>query len=98
MTIKDVKEMYEGMYAELEVYETWSVGKHYPNHFHTDNCFYVIEGYNDDSEVGLYELMDEEEYNNSILANTEMFADFEDWYGNKDARILCVMLKKERFI
>ena len=92
MTIKEVKEMYKGQYDELEVYSTWNVGEHYPNHFLTDNCRFTEE-YTDESEVGLYELMDEEDYNHSIMANASDYADFEEWYGNKDARVLCIMIK-----
>lgn len=92
MTIKEVKEMYKGQYYEIEVYEPNSRGNHYPNHFHTDNCKFTEE-FTDESEVGLYELMDEEDYNHSIMANTSDYADFEEWYGNKEAKVLCIMLK-----
>lgn len=91
MTIKEVKEMYDKQYKDVEVYEPNSSGKYYPNHFHTDNCKCVDE-YTDESEVGLYELMDEEDYNNSIMANSSEYADFEEWYDNKDAKVLCIML------
>ena len=53
----------------------------------------MSQNYDDDMEVGLYELMDEEEYNNTIMANCDIYADFEDWYGDKDAKVLCVMIK-----
>jgi hypothetical protein len=36
--------------------------------------------------------MSEEEYDHSILANTSDKADFIDWYGDKDAKVLCIML------
>lgn len=36
--------------------------------------------------------MDEESYEQSILANADLRANFEDWYGNKDAKVLCMML------
>ena len=91
MTVKEVKEMYEGQYKEIEVYSTWNVGKHYPDHFHTDNCKFTEE-FTDESKVGLYELMDEEDYNHSIMANASDYVDFEDWFGNKNAKILCIML------
>lgn len=97
MTIKDVKEEYKNKYVELEVYEAMSGGKYYPSNFHTDNCRSLGEdspygNYDDDMEVGLYELMDEEEYNNTIMANCDIYADFEDWYGDKDAKVLCLSL------
>lgn len=91
MTIKEVKEMYKDKYAEVEVY--MPVDK-MPNHFSTDNCKDAYS-YNDDTEAELYELMDEDTYNGTILANTEVTADFADWFGNKDANILCIMIKKQ---
>lgn len=91
-TVKDVKELYKGEYAEIEVYKPVGVGEHYPDHFHTDNCKGIEEGFDDESEVGLYELMDEDDYNDSILANSCMKADFGEWYGSKDAKVLCMML------
>lgn len=98
MTIKDVKKEYKGEYVELEVYEAVSGGKYYPSSFHTDNCRSLGEdsphgNYDDDMEVGLYELMNEEEYNNTIMTNCDIYADFEDWYGDKDAKVLCIMIK-----
>lgn len=92
MTIKNVKDMYKGKYEDIEIYRPCSIGEHYPNHFHTDNCSFTEE-FTDESEVGLYELMDEEDYNNSIMSNVSDYADFEGWYGNKNAKILCIMLK-----
>lgn len=95
MTIKEIKEMYKGQYDDVEVYEVSSpnsIGEHYPNRFHTDNCNFTEE-FTDESEVGLYELMDEEQYNHSILANSELTVDFKDLYGNKEVKVLCIMLK-----
>lgn len=95
MTIKEVKEMYKGQYDDFEVYKANSVGEHYPTHFHTDNCRFVDEDpevYTDESEVGLWDLMDEVDYNNSIMANTSDYANFDMWYNKKDAKVLCVML------
>lgn len=41
----------------------------------------------------LYSLMDETEYNNSILANTDTYADFANWYDDKNAKVLCALIK-----
>ena len=89
MTVKEVKEMYKGQYEEIEVYSTWNVGKHYPDHFHTDNCKFTEE-FTDESKVGLYELMDEEDYNNSILANCSV--EFEEIYEKND-KILVIVIE-----
>ena len=98
MTVAEVKELYKGEYVDLEVYKPLSRGHYYPNHFHGDNCVGLGDGspegdYTEDMEVGLYELMDEEEYNNALMANGDIYADFEDWYGDKDAKVLCIMIK-----
>lgn len=93
MTIKEVKKMYKGQYEDIEVYKPNSIGRYYPNHFHTDNCKFTEE-YSDESEVGLYELMVEEDYKHSINANSCVTTDFEEWYGNKKAKVFCVMLKE----
>lgn len=90
MTVSEVKNLYEGQYTCVEVYEAKSKGENYPYHFHTDNCYCVEE--RADDEVGFYELMDEETYEHSILATANLRANFEDWYGNKDAKVLCMML------
>lgn len=93
MTIKEVKEIYKGQYENIEVYRPNGIGNHYPNHFHTDNCKFTEE-YTDDSEVGLYELMDEEDYEHSINANSCVTTDFMEWYDNKKAKVLCIMLRE----
>lgn len=92
MTVKEVKETYEGKFADIEVYVPISTGEFYPDHFHTDNCT-GTDDYSESAEVGLVELMDEDEYNSSLLANCDVAADFGDWYGDKNAKVLCVMLK-----
>lgn len=94
MTIREIMDMYD--VADVEVYESKGVGPHFPNHFHTDNCV-AVENYdiNQEHDRILYEVMDEEEYNQTILANTSVLADFEGWYGDKDAKVLCIMIEPE---
>lgn len=45
-------------------------------------------------EVLSFELMTEEDYNNSILANSSETADFLTWYDDKDVKILCIAVKE----
>lgn len=92
MKIRDLKEMYKGEYCEVEVFKANESGEYYPDHFHTDNCE-TTDDYDDDTEIGIYSLMDEEEYNNTILVNGCVTADFGEWYGNKDAKVLCLLIK-----
>lgn len=93
MTVREVKEMFKGDYVDVEVYEDkfqHRVG------FHTD-FIKDVEDYSDDDEVLEYQLMDEDEYSQSILANTGEQADFSDWYDDKDVEVLILKIcKKER--
>ena len=90
MTIKELTETINN-YDDIEVYYPLSTGRHYPNYFHTDNCK-LVDNYNELSQVGFYELMGENEYNNTLLANSDISADFADWYGSSNAKVLCIML------
>lgn len=89
MTIKELKA--QKNYDDVEVYYPLGTGKYYPNHFHTDNCK-PVDDYSELAQVGFYELMGEDEYNGSLLANSDISADFSDWYGSGDAKVLCIML------
>lgn len=94
MTIKELKEELKGQYAECEVYRSTDKSS---NTFHTDHCVSLDDcsphgNYTEDMKIKAYELMDEDEYNNSILANGEFTADFNDWYGNKNAKVLCILV------
>ena len=44
-----------------------------------------------ENAIDSYEIMGEEEYDNTICANTSG-ADFDEWFNNKDAKIMVVML------
>ena len=35
----------------------------------------------------------QDEYNNALMANCDIYADFDDWYDNKNAKVLCIMIK-----
>ena len=51
-----------------------------------------FQEYDDYSEVSFYKLMNETEFNNSFFTDTDYKADFEELYGDKDAKVLCIML------
>ena len=42
--------------------------------------------------------MNEEEYNNTIEANSCDVANFETWYGNKDAVVLVIILNENEVV
>jgi hypothetical protein len=78
---------------DIEVY-TYSGEKH---NIHTD-CITSLDiditnVYCDGIDDFDFEVMDEDDYNTSVLANTGILADFKDTYGNKDAKVLVIVLK-----
>lgn len=95
-TIKELCERYKGEYVEVEVYRAENGGnKQLP--FHTDYCKCIddIEDYSEDALVKYHELMDEHDYNYSILANSCGQLDFQELYGDSEAKVLCIMLADE---
>lgn len=91
-TVAEVKKMYKGRYDDIEFYK-FSFGQ---KKIHTDCIEYIeYEDVSDDAPVEDFELMDEERYKFSALANDWMEADFKTWYGSSDARILVVIIADE---
>ena len=92
MTIRELLKAEHGNYDDWEVYEPFAVGNSDNRGFYSD----YIRGIDDvdmAAEVINYEIMDEEDYNNSVLANTSACADFEEWYDDKGARVLCILVQ-----
>ena len=92
MTIREIIEKHKEV-AAVEIYESIGIGSHFPISFHTDNCTY-IEDYDPDKDYSpiMFSVVDEDEYNKTINANTCMTDDFEDLYGNKEAKVLLIMV------
>lgn len=88
MTIKETMEKYEGQYADVEVYRNFNSNR---MGFHTDRIR-SVEDYSSDDEAIECELMDESDYNNSILANTSLSANFAEWYDDANAKILVLKI------
>ena len=97
MTIKEIKEMYANQYADIEIYRpvtpcsTNSKAFRHACEFKTD---YIesVEDYDETSEVIKCELMGEEDYNCSVLADSSVPANFAEWYDNANAKVLCVLI------
>ena len=92
MTINDIIKRHEGV-ASVEIYESIGVGSHFPINFHTDNCR-ILEDYDPDKDYSpvIFRVVDEEEYNSSINANSCITDDFEALYDNKEAKVLLIMV------
>ena len=88
-TVAEVKEMYKGRYDDIEFYR-FRFGRKI---IHTDFIKYIeYEDVSDDAPVEDFELMDEERYNFSVLANSCPEADFKTWYGSSEARVLVIII------
>ena len=88
MNIKEINEKEKGNYTEIEVYSP--LDKYHSWNFHGDFITYV-EDYTGLEEVARYSIMDENDYNNSILANCG--TRFNEIYAEKD-KILAILLRK----
>ena len=97
MTVSEtIKELQNNTdYVEYQIYAYKDRVHKEHGDFITDdlNEMYSIE-YLKDKEVLHYEIMDEERYNETILANCCVDADFEGWYGTKDAKVLVLFLSE----
>lgn len=47
-------------------------------------------------EVANYQIMDEKDYSFSIMAN-DGFADFEEWYDDKNAKVVIMMVERKEY-
>ncbi|WP_304239965.1 hypothetical protein [Phocaeicola plebeius] len=93
--IADLLKEEVGLCADIEVYGYKGV-----NHsIHTD-CIVSLDdemNFNELYCAGInefdFEVMDEDDYNNTVLANSCISADFEELYGDKNAKVLIIVLK-----
>ena len=92
MNINEVKEFKNGSFTAVEVYKATDNG-YYSSDFHGD--FIVeLEDYTGKEEVKKWTIMDEEDYNNSILANCSV--EFEEIYEKNDKILVIVIEQKEK--
>ena len=88
MTIKDVINEHKGEYVDCEVYEYTDRRRV----IHTD-FIRSIDDPDMNAEVIDWELMDEDDYDKSVLANSSVSADFSEWYDDKEAKVLVIMIE-----
>ncbi len=96
MTVKElIKEKYTDEIADLEVYAF--TGKRHSIHsdfIHNLDEVFASESY-EDFEVAAWEIMDEERYKNTIVANSTEEASFSTWYNDKNAKVLVIVIGEE---
>ena len=96
-TLTELKELIDmNTISDVEYYRPkFQYDSMMSGNFHTD---YInsYENIGKDENILVAKTMDEEQYNNSVLVNCGIKADFEEWYGDKNATVLCVLAEKER--
>lgn len=96
MKIKELKELLKDeskKYVDVEYYTLNN--KNVNKVIHTDTI-QAIKEVNDDMKVLDYQLMTEDDYNNTILANTCERADFGVWYDDENAKVLVVIVEEAK--
>lgn len=89
MKVKELIVTNDKVVANYEIYYS-PFGK---ESFHTDNIRRYDEQDAMEKQVIKYAVMDESEYDSTICANTDP-ADFSEWYDNKDAKVLVILVNK----
>lgn len=90
MTIKEIMDNYDGEFNAVEVFES----KNNRKSFHTDQIQALDDSmYSLSDEVLDYELMDEEDYNNTVCANSSV--SFSDVYEDND-KVLVILVQPEK--
>lgn len=91
-----VRELLEKLDKDNITYYDWETYRYTTSKetIHHDYIEYVEE----DSDMELYndwsyEIVDETGYEQTVLANTCEFADFEEWYGDKFAKVVIIIVK-----
>lgn len=90
--VNDLREIAKNC-ADVEYYTSATMS--YP---HTDNVESIdidFDGLKDRVDCDYYE-MDEEDYNESLMANCGDTVDFEDVYGSSNAKVMVVVLNAEK--
>lgn len=92
-TINEVLQRYKGDYTDYEIYRFTEPAMYYRGNIHTDTIEYLSEcfniNYNKTFDLD-EQLMDEEEYNSTVLANTGVY--FTDIYNVEDKILIIVLL------
>jgi hypothetical protein len=102
MKASELLELWKDEIVDFEIYQLFSEY----NGFHTDNLknYYVLADgrvYDEniveksdllDNEVMQYAIVDENDYNRTVMANSCESADFESWYNDKNAKVLLIAI------
>ena len=91
LTVEKLKEKYKGIYNDVEIF--YNEGMTFRG---TVSCEFDSD-ISDRFEVLDFKLADEEYYKNYI-ADRRIAVDFKDFYGNKSAKVLCILVPAKEAI
>ena len=86
--IKDMKDIDENI-CDYDIYRYTDNNN---KKLHTDYIQAIYEDY-ENLEVKEYYILDEKEYNETILANSSIKADFKEWFNDENAKILVIIVE-----
>lgn len=89
MLLSDILKEMEGEYDQCEILQ-FADEQRVLSSEHTHLIKDAISA--EQTHVCQYEIMDEERYNETILSDSSLTADFKNWYGSKDTRLLVVVI------
>ena len=89
MTVKELKETLSGQYADCEIYK-------FRDNEHVIHADYLIAVNDADENTAVcdYKLMTESEYNKTVYACSSYTANFEEYFDNKNALVLIIVLSE----
>ena len=87
-TLRELIKSHNSEYTDWEAYTYTDSSKRLSTDF-----IKSIENVNLDAEVEDWWLMDQDEYNDTILSNSSVKADFGEWYDDAAAKVLVVVVK-----
>lgn len=95
MKVREIIEKNKGNYDELEINKFTDKSRRIHSDFieNLDEVMAIEQLY--ETEAATFEIMDEEEYANTINANSSVITDFAEWFGNKDAKVLVIMFPED---
>lgn len=81
--------------ADVEIYRSTQPSQYYRGIYTDSISMCEDDNMVNDCNVLDFAIMDEAEYDATVLANSCIRADFDKWYGDKDARVLVIVVDEE---
>ena len=97
MTVEQLVRNYRNKVNEIEIYE-WVNQRKYRKKVLSSEITSIDESEVEDFRLcnpADWEVMDEDRYSETIMSGTCCYADFDEWYDDKDAKVLVIILEDD---